>query len=115
MTAYLEFRGKCKEYCEAELKADPTLTMVRGHYHCPFWGEQPHWWLKRKDGTIIDPTVKQFPSPHIGEYVEFNGLVKCSECGAEINEGDASFESNYCFCSAACHMRFVGLEEFITN
>lgn len=106
---YALFRGKCKEYCEIELKNDPTLKLVRGHYYCPYWGKQAHWWLIRQDGTIFDPTCRQFPSNGQGEYVEFDGIVHCSECGKEMKEEEAQFESNYCFCSGLCHGKFVGI------
>lgn len=106
---YRRYRGKCKEFCEQEIAKDPSLTLVRGHYICPFWGEQPHWWTTRSDGSVFDPTKAQFPSHGIGEYVPFSGMVNCSECGKEMNEEEASFESNYCFCSYVCHGRFVGV------
>lgn len=104
---YSQYRGKCKEMSEALVAADPTLTLVRGHYFCPFWGEQPHWWTKRPDGTIVDPTKNQFPSKGIGEYVEFDGTVECSNCGKRIREEDGDYESNYVFCSYECHYHFV--------
>ncbi len=106
---YQTFRGKCKEMSEALVAANPTLALVRGHYHCPFWGEQAHWWTKAVDGTIHDPTKDQFPSRGSGVYVEFDGKVSCSECGKEMQEEEASYESNYCFCSYECHGRFVGV------
>lgn len=106
---YEKYRGKCKEMSEALVAVDPSLTLVRGHYHCPFWGEQAHWWCKRADGTILDPTKDQFPSKGNGDYVEFSGMVHCSECNKEMKEEEASYESNYCFCSYECHGRFVGV------
>lgn len=106
---YAKYRGKCKEMCEALIQSDPSLTIVRGHYFCPFWGEQAHWWTVDKDGKIIDPTAKQFPSKGHGEYMEFDGRVSCAECGKEMQEKEARFESNYGFCSTKCNMRFVGL------
>lgn len=109
MTDYLKFRGKCKEMAEAIVSADPTLTLVRGHYNCPIWGEQAHWWAVRKDGSIVDPTAGQFPSKGIGEYVPFDGLIDCSSCGKEITEAEARFESRYAFCSYRCHGQFVGV------
>jgi hypothetical protein len=105
---YLTYRGKCKEFSEAAVADDPSLTLVRGHYICPIWGEQPHWWTKRADGTVFDPTAKQFPSKGFGEYIEFSGVVSCSECGKKMKEDEAEYESNYCFCSYECHGRFVG-------
>ena len=109
---YIKYRGKCKEMSEALVKENPELRLVRGHYLCPSWGEQAHWWVEDKDGKIIDPTVRQFPSKGKGEYVEFNGIVYCAECGKEMKEAEASFESNYAFCSQKCHMYFVGLGEY---
>jgi|SRR5665647_377034 len=111
MSDYTEFRGKCKELSEEAIAQDPTLILVRGHYHCPVWGEQPHWWTVKPDGTIFDPSARQFPSKGIGRYIEFDGGLACSNCGKEMKETDevAQFESNYAFCSTPCHMRFVGL------
>jgi hypothetical protein len=109
MSDYEKYRGKCKEMSEALVASDVTLTLVRGYYHCPIWGEQAHWWAKKPDGTIIDPSKDQFPSRGIGEYVEFDGTVECAECGKVIPEEEADIEGNYAFCSYRCHGRFVGV------
>lgn len=107
---YKKFRGKCKELCEEAVASDPTLTMIRGHYYCPIWNtSDPHWWCVRPDGTIHDPSARQFPSKGHGEYEPFNGMVSCAECGKEMEEAHASFHGNYAFCSTPCAMRFVGL------
>jgi hypothetical protein len=106
---YAKYRGKCKEMSEALVAADPTLTLVRGHYFCLQWGEQAHWWCKQPDGTIVDPTKYQFPSQGRGAYVEFDGIVECSNCGKQIKEEDGDYESNYVFCSYECHGQFVGV------
>ena len=107
---YLKFRGKCKEMSEAAVLEDPTLRLVRGHYWCPLWDRnEQHWWCVKPDGTIVDPTARQFPSRGLGTYTEFNGIVTCDQCGKEVPEAKARFDSNYAFCSSACNMRFVGL------
>lgn len=106
---YAKYRGKCKEMSEALIATDPTLTLVRGHYYCPFWGEQAHWWCKAPDGTIVDPTKLQFPSKGAGIYVEFDGNVECSNCGKQMKEEDAMLESRYAFCSYKCYGQFVGV------
>jgi hypothetical protein len=107
---YLKFRGKCREMAEAAILQDPTLRLVRGHYYCPLWNtEEAHWWCVRPDGSIFDPTARQFPSKGLGEYVEFDGVVECAQCGKEIPEEEARFDSRYAFCSSACNRRFVGL------
>lgn len=112
---YKTFRGRCKQYCEAEIRLDPTLTLVRGHIFVSAWPSepvQPHWWCKRADGTVLDPTWYQFPfteAPSAQLYTEFDGRVSCAECGKEMDESGARFESNYAFCSSRCYGRFVGL------
>ena len=109
MSDYVKYRGKCKEYVDKALEEDPTLKAVRGHYYCPMWGKQAHWWCVKQDGTIYDPTVDQFPNPHVGEYIPFDGIMSCDECGKIIKEEEADIDGNYAFCSLSCHMRFVGL------
>ena len=109
-TDYMKYRGKCKELSEELCKKDNTLVLVRGHYFCPIWNtENQHWWCEKPDGTIVDPTRKQFPSHGHGIYTPFNGYVQCSNCGHEMKEEEGRYESNYVFCSILCHMRFVGL------
>ncbi len=108
MDDYTKYRGKCKEMSEALIVDDPTLTLVRGHYMDPAWGKQPHWWCKKPDGTIVDPTKDQFPSKGCSTYVEFDGTLPCSECGKIMKEQDADFDGNYAFCSYECHGRSVG-------
>lgn len=109
-TDYLRYRGKCKEYCERAVRLFPILKIVRGHYWDWQWGDQPHWWCVRPDGSIFDPTSKQFPSRGTGKYKEFNGIVSCSECGKNGKEDEFEYESNYAFCSTKCHCRFVGID-----
>lgn len=107
---YLKYRGKCKEFCEELIKQDPTLKLVRGYYFCPIWNtDEPHWWCVKPDGTIVDPTAKQFGSKGNGIYTEFDGTFNCANCDKQIKEEDAQFYSNYIFCSGECIARFVGL------
>lgn len=107
---YKLYRGKCKEMSEALVASNPELRLVRGHYFCPLWASnEPHWWCVDKDGVIHDPTKLQFPSRGEGIYEEFDGIVECSNCGKEMKEEEASFSSNYAFCSNLCHGKFVGV------
>ena len=107
---YAKYRGKCKEFCEAACKKDPTLTLVRGHYYDPFWDkEEQHWWTIKEDGTIYDPTRKQFPSGGAGQYIEFGGIITCAECGKHLKETEAHKMGNYLVCSPECAQRLVGL------
>lgn len=109
MSDYLEFRGRCRELAEAAVRADPTLTLTRGHYWCPLWGKQEHWWAVRPDGSIHDPSKAQFPSKGLGDYLPFDGFVECAECGKKLLEDEARYDSRYAFCSTLCHGRFVGV------
>lgn len=107
MSADVTLRGRCKEMSEAAVAADATLTLVRGWYHDPVWGREEHWWTKRPDGSIYDPTAAQFPVGGIEFlYEEFVGLYPCWECGREVAEVDLI--EGRC-CSARCFMRLVGL------
>jgi hypothetical protein len=108
LTDYKLYRGKCYEYAAAAAAADPSLTLVRGHYVCPLWGRQPHWWCQR-GGEIIDPTAKQFPSKGIGEYIPFDGMVECEVCGKIIPESEAMFAGRYPVCSSRCYGDLVGV------
>ena len=99
---YVKYRGKCKEFCEKAILEDHTLTLVRGHYYDPMWGEQQHWWTTRPDGTIFDPTKDQFPSKGNGEYVPFNGIIICEYCGDEKPEEEAHIVGSHPYCSYAC-------------
>lgn len=110
MSNYAKYRGKCKEMSEALVAEDPSLTLVRGHYFCPIWGrDDGHWWCTKEDGTIVDPTAKQFPSEGCGIYTPFNGIVTCEECGKETTEDKMVLMGNYPTCSDSCAMRLVGL------
>lgn len=106
---YQKYRGKCKEFSEQLVSQDSSLTLVRGYYYCPHWGQQPHWWVKDANGKIIDPTKDQFPSRGNGEYVEFDGNVNCANCDKQLKEDEAQFYGNYAYCSDTCIMRHVGL------
>ncbi len=110
---YERYRGKCKGVCEQLCKEDNTLILVRGHYICPIWGEQEHWWVRDQEGNITDPTVRQFPTKGVGaKYIEFNGMCECAECGKLIAEEDAIFMSRYPVCSDMCAMRLVGVSDY---
>jgi hypothetical protein len=104
-----KLRGRCKELAEEACRIDPTLALTRGFYFCPIWNvEEQHWWCVRQDGTIFDPTARQFPSAGLGIYRVFDGMCECAECGKQVPEDKAYFESNYAFCSSRCFGFFVG-------
>jgi hypothetical protein len=92
--------GKCIEYTEKMAADFPELTIVRGHYHCQYWGVREHWWLIDERGNIIDPTANQYPSQGAGCYTPWSEgndepTGKCLNCGAYSYHGSAT-------CSAEC-------------
>jgi len=111
-TDYATLRGQCRPLSEAAIADNPTLTLVRGWYFCPVWNiEEQHWWTERPDGTIHDPTARQFPSAGAGVYREFAGVFTCEECGREFAEGTGYETGNSCvICSSECFGRIVGIE-----
>lgn len=103
--------GRCAEYTAAMVAAFPELTLVRGHYYCPAWGEREHWWCVAACGMIVDPTATQFPSrgPGVfaaqGVYVPWDESQKeptglCPNCGGYIYDGGA-------VCSDECGVAYV--------
>jgi len=100
-TNYTKYRGKCKQLCQQAVSDDPTLTIVRGYYHCAIFGRQGHWWCVTPDGAIHDPSKLQFPDQN-GEYEEFDGFFDCYQCGKKITEEKVQIYGNYVFCSGNC-------------
>ena len=107
---YAKYRGKCYEYARKEQRKNPFLRLVRGHYICPIWGKQAHWWCEDvSTNKIVDPTKLQFPSGGLGEYIEYDGTCVCAECGRLVQEKDVTVLGNYGFCSGYCAGAFVGV------
>lgn len=104
---YKKYRGKCKVMSEELCKQDPTLRLVRGHYYCAAFGEQPHWWCEKPDGTVVDPTKAQFPSNGTGVYVEFDGFITCEVCGERKAEAEATIVGHHTYCSGDCYGKDV--------
>ena len=106
---YRKYRGKCKELVDELCAKDPTLKAVRGHYECPFWGMQNHWWCVDKDGNIVDPSVKQFPTEGLGaNYIEFDGFYSCEFCGDDVAEEDVYPVEHHVYCSYECYGHDIG-------
>ena len=105
---YEKYRGKCFELASAACTADPSLTLVRGWYHCPIWGNQAHWWCVKPDGTIVDPTAKQFPSAGLGAYEPYDGMITCEYYSKEVPEQDACMVEHHTYCSNECYGHDIG-------
>lgn len=106
---YNRYRGRCRELSEAAVAADPSLTLVRGWYVCPVWGKEGHWWTVKPDGTIHDPSKLQYPSAGTGQYIPFNGMFECEQCGKEVSEDDALVDGHHVFCGSRCYARCIGV------
>lgn len=96
-----EAYGQCEKVTASMLEAFPELTRVRGHYQCPVWGERAHWWLTAPDGSIVDPTVMQFPSRGCGDYEPWDDSKelptgKCMNCGGYAYRSESSCGSQRC-------------------
>ena len=113
MEDYEKYRGKCKRFSEELCTQDVTLTLVKGWYHCPIWGAQEHWWCKKPDGTVVDPTAKQFPSKGIGEYEEYVGILCCEYCGTDVKEEDAYLVEHHVYCSYKCYGSDIGFGHLV--
>lgn len=111
MTDLPKGSGCCYEESAALVADDPTLRLVRGWYHCPMWGQREHWWVTRSDGSILDPTVDQFPTRGNGaEYVEYTGTMPCEYCGKDVPEADMYvLDGGHVYCSGLGAGRDVGL------
>ncbi|MDB4312078.1 hypothetical protein N9937_01480 [bacterium] len=107
---YSRYRGNCKQFCDAAVIEDPTLEIKRGWFIDINDVKHEHWWTVRPDGTIHDPTIKQFAFNGIGGgYQEFDGTFECSQCGKVDNADTMTHESNYHFCDGRCYCIFVGV------
>lgn len=81
-------RGLCQNATKAMVEAFPELQRVRGHVV----GLGAHWWCVTPDGSIIDPTVCQFPFvPASSSYEPFDESLahtlptgKCQNCGGYL-------------------------------
>ena len=92
--------GMCQSATLEMATSFPELKRVRGHVkHLG-----PHWWCIAPDGSIIDPTVSQYPYiPDLSQYEEFDESLAetlptgmCMNCG-----GHLYYQAS--FCNKSCH------------
>ena len=61
------------------------------------------------DGTVVDPSVKQFPTKGAGaDYEEFDGNVECEYCGDIVVLDVAYRYEQHAYCSDACFRHDIG-------
>lgn len=105
-----ELAGTCKQAVEKLVREDPSLTAVTGWYHDALWGAREHWWATREDGTIVDPTVEQFPTghhPELRSYEVYDGTLPCRGCDLRIPKEQHSINTG--FCCGGCFADTVGV------
>lgn len=108
---YEKTYGKCREACEAMAKEFPELRIAKGHADTLGWGRRAHWWLVADNGSIIDPTRKQFPGVYNYDEWEPGKEVcvgKCCNCGGEIWEAVQDLEhiENKMLCGPSCERAY---------
>ena len=94
--------GQCIQATKSMTKAFPELRTAKGFLFDAQWGRRQHMWCVAQDGSIVDPTKKQFPCP-----VEYDEVLPGDEsriptgvrmdCGDDVYNGDT-------FCSEECEM-----------
>lgn len=96
--------GKCDVRTEEMVAAFPELRRARGFYHCPSWGPRTHWWCLTADGTVVDPSCRQFPSGGAGRYQELEEdelpTGVCPDCGGFCFKEEP-------FCSDSCKTSYL--------
>jgi hypothetical protein len=94
-------------------KTFPELELRKGFFHSNLWGRRQHWWLRTKEGEIVDPTFAQFPV-EVGFDNLYQDLTDLPEeelaeivpSGVCMNCGDDIFQATSVqdlFCSEPCH------------
>jgi len=84
--------GRCKEACHKMKDAFPELEITNGYVTLAFFSDQrTHWWMKDKEGQVIDPTAIQFleNGTPIIDYEEIDDehderkfeKARCMNCG----------------------------------
>jgi hypothetical protein len=96
--------GKCYEATTAMVSAFPELRRVRGQVITVLWGERDHWWCVAPNGSVVDPTKRQFPA--VLRYMPWDESKgeppqrrKCPDCGDEHHGEDD-------FCDDSCRRRY---------
>lgn len=90
---YARSAGECAQACKAMKEAFPELEVTNGFVTVLDYPEpRQHWWCKTANGTIVDPTKKQYP--FILDYEEIDEAhparnypqARCHQCGEHYYE-----------------------------
>ena len=108
--------GKCKGLCEKMAQVFPELEVRKGLFHSLAWGDRQHFWLRDRNGTIVDPAGKQHPDgswfpENDAQYSDMTNMEdeeimqvvptgKCMDCGEPTYGGKS-------MCSEACERSYM--------
>lgn len=110
-----EVLGECKNACTQMKKFFPELTITNGFVQSPLLENEEgleHWWLKDKEGNIIDPTRSQYEYVEPITYIEIDDnhparnmpRNKCPNCGKYF------YGTGY-LCSDKCEKEYIDYME----
>lgn len=99
-------QNNCQSYSSDMAEAFPELIRVRGYYDELIRGKTPHWWLKTKDGLIVDPTQSQFCGPNIPFFYEEIDESIPQPTGMCPNCGEYCYNESY-VCSPRCEKEYI--------
>ncbi len=85
----VKLQGLCHEASLAMSLAFPELNVVYGEAYTNT-GIVYHWWCKAPDGTIVDPTKRQFPWGHC-DYDETGTLTRTQDNQWSCAQGSETF------------------------
>lgn len=105
-------QNNCESYSIMMHDKFPELKLVRGFYNEPVNVKTPHWWLKDKDGNIVDPTFDQFIGPQLKFFYEewkVLGDWFTKPVGICIICGEESFDTDSCCDNKQCKTSYTEL------
>lgn len=100
--------GKCERAAKLMAQEFPELRVAKGHVLDACWGQRGHWWCIAPDGTVVDPTVGQFPN--VLRYDEFKEgdnvrIGACANCGDDLWRPPGTPHPTVC--SEDCRVSYV--------
>ena len=104
--------GLCASATLEMVKAFPELKRVAGYATTALHYRVQHWWCVAPDGSIVDPTVRQFQGL-VPEYEPWQPgmevkVGRCMNCGDDIYRPVGSLDGSMhmCICSDECGRLF---------
>lgn len=90
--------GLCADATRRMVVAFPELKRVAGTAYSAMRTTE-HWWCVAPDGTVVDPTARQFSGCGVVEYVPWKPgdevrVGRCMNCGEDIYERVESLQGS---------------------